>query len=535
MKRTLFGFLALMAVCGTAFVGCKKDNALDDTKYGTIITVKSLAGKTHYSIGSVVWDEGDQISVIRGNSGEGNTFSTFDLIWPIVNDEARFGGNLSANALAGRSYYAIYPAQENLSVNNGKLTCEAVKTTQTLTPGTFGRGCNTAVGANDTTVMRFYNVGALAKMSVAGDVNIKSIRITNTELNGAPLSGRGTVNVLAAPNLSIVWDEASSENYVEAVAPNVTSGVGINGGAWFYIVLPACTLHDYIVTITDINGNNHVFGFHNVDLNIERSHVVNLGSFEVKEADVPAFTINSNGKRVVFAHGNLRWSEAKGWRFAEHDYDYLGRANCDTNMDCFGWSSDGNYGRTIWNGYRNENNTWIEGYEGYSGTFVDWGNISDLGEGWRSLDTAEMRYLFFKRSNKVTFNNEDKGQILYTKATVSDIRGVILFPDGDVELTVNNNNLGYEDNSFSTYIYTAAEWEIFKAAGCVFLPVGGYVSYGSFRSYAYGFYWTSIPAAEDASKAYMLYIWTTGNSTNITTNHLDSRFFGNSVRLVKEL
>lgn len=531
MKRTLFGFLALMAVCGTAFVGCKKDNALDDTKYGTIITVKSLAGKTHYSTGSVVWDEGDQISVIRGNSGEGNTFSTFDLIWPIVNDEARFGGNLSANALAGRSYYAIYPAQENLSVNNGKLTCEAVKTTQTLTPGTFGRGCNTAVGANDTTVMRFYNVGALAKMSVAGDVNIKSIRITNTEQNGSPLSGRGTVNVLAAPDLSIVWDEASSKKYVEAVAPNVTSGVGINGGAWFYIVLPACTLHDYIVTITDINGNNHVFGFHNVDLNIERSHVVNLGSFEVKEADVPAFTINSNGKRVVFAHGNLRWSEAKGWRFAEHDYDYLGRANCDTNMDCFGWSSDGNYGRTIWNGYRNENNIWIEGYEGYGGTFVDWGTA--VGGGWRTLDTSEMHYIFFERSNNVTFNNEDKGQMLFTKATVNDTKGVILFPDGDVELAVNGKDLIHPDNTFGSNntAYTAAEWEIFQTAGCVFLPAVGYIQVGSFQSYAYGLYWTSLSTSND--KACTLYFWTSG--PNPRTSYNDERHYGNSVRLVKEL
>ena len=534
MKRTLFGFLALMAVCGTAFVGCKKDNALDDTKYSTIITVKSLAGKTHYSTGSVVWDEGDQISVIRGNSGEGNTFSTFYLIWPIVNDEARFGGNLSANALAGRSYYAIYPAQENLSVNNGKLTCEAVKTTQTLTPGTFGRGCNTAVGANDTTVMRFYNVGALAKMSVAGDVNIKSIRITNTELNGAPLSGRGTVNVLAAPNLSIVWDEASSKKYVEAVAPNVTSGVGINGGAWFYIVLPACTLHDYIVTITDIYGINHVFGFHNVDLNIERSHVVNLGSFEVKEADVPAFTINSNRDSVMFAPGNLRWSASKGWRFAEHDYDYLGRANCDTNMDCFGWSSDGDYGRTIWKVHRDEAGDWV-GYEGNGGDFSDWG--SAVGGDWRTLNTAEMHYIFFERSNKVTFNNENKGQILYTKATVSDIRGVILFPDGDVELTVNDKDLNYVDNTFDSNSYTATEWdEIFRPAGCVFLPVVGYVIAGSFASYPYGLYWTST--SETTEKAYALYVWTYSSNKPgpfLSTNYGDDRTSGNSVRLVKEL
>lgn len=526
MKRTLFGILALAAICGTALVGCTKDNTLDDTKYSSIITVKSPAGKTHYAAGSVVWDQGDQISVIRGNSGDGNEFTTFDLIWPIENDEARFGGELSNYAQTGRSYYAIYPAQSGLVVNNGKLTCEAVKTTQTLTAGSFGRGCNTAVGANDTTVMRFYNVGALAKMSVAGDVNISRIRITNYEQDGAPLSGRGTVNVLAAPDLSIAWDEENSKNYVEAVAPNEHMGVGIDGGAWFYIVLPACTLHNYTVTITDIYGTNHVFPFHNADWSIERSHVANLGSFEVNKDDIPAFTINNGGNKVVFASGNLQWSSTDGWKFAEHDYDYLGNANCSTHTDCFGWNSDSDYGRTIWNGYA-----------GNDGTFADWGNNSELGEGWRTLDTAEMRYIFFKRSNNVIFNDGIIGSLLFTKATVNNTPGVILFPDGEVCLTVEGKGLGYAYNTFDSYVFTAAEWdEVFRPAGCVFLPVTGYVMNERFQTYPYGLYWTSVPMGTD--KACTLYIWTgaaTSPGPNLSTNYDGTRQSGNSVRLVKEL
>ncbi len=275
-KRKICCILLVAALCGMAFAGCEKDDAVDISKYKTIITVKSSQSKTHYdsSDGSVLWDAGDKISVARGTTFADEPFTLIDT----ANGVARFGGDLSG--VSSGSYFAIYPAQENLSINSqGVLTCNVIPTQQTLTEASFGNGNNTSVGWDASTSMRFRNVGALAKIAVKGHVAIKSIRITDN--SGNPLSGRGTID-LTDDDLPIVWDESDTAHYVEATASNQTIGVSLSSPKWFYIVLPPCTLSDYTVTITDINNFQHVKRFTpSTPLTVERSHVVMLGAFVV--------------------------------------------------------------------------------------------------------------------------------------------------------------------------------------------------------------------------------------------------------------
>ena len=39
------------------------------------------------------------------------------------------------------------------------------------------------------------------------------------------------------------------------------------------------------------------------------------------------FTINVSGEKVVFSQGNLQYQASTNtWRFAEHQYDYIGKA-----------------------------------------------------------------------------------------------------------------------------------------------------------------------------------------------------------------
>ena len=279
-RRKIYSILLLAVLGGAAFVGCKKDDPLAGKDYNTIITVKNSDAKTHYDNGAVVWDEGDQISVVRGNSSASNPVSTFDLEWPLGdNGVARFYGTIPEGASSDAAYFALYPAQNNVEVTSGKVTCEAIPHTQTLTTNTFGRGNNTSVGYNQSTTMQFRNVGGLAKIAVGGTVGVKSITIT---ASGSTLSGRGTIKVLDN-DLPITW--ASSGTYDNVVA-TAASPISVVEPKFFFVVLPPCTLNRYTVTITDEYDCQHSLTF-DTTVTIGRAKVAMLGGFEVHR-EVPA-------------------------------------------------------------------------------------------------------------------------------------------------------------------------------------------------------------------------------------------------------
>ena len=272
MKHGFFAIAFLALLCGMTFVGCEKEET-----YNTIITIRGGGNeKTQYNNanGSVTWEEDEEISVVRGNSSPSNPFSTF-LFNGMVDGAATFRGNIPEEITSG-NYYAIYPAQEGLSIDNGMLSCEVIQTQQTLCEGTFGSGNNTAVGYNSSTTMRFRNVGGLAKLALRGSARVQSVKIIDNT-TGHFLSGRGTLNVLH-DSLPIEWSEAHSLNYVVANAP--TGGLSVDGGVVFYLVLPPCTMTDYTLVVTDTDGHENRINC-STSVTITRAHVTMLGAFEI--------------------------------------------------------------------------------------------------------------------------------------------------------------------------------------------------------------------------------------------------------------
>lgn len=318
-RRKIYSILLLAVLGGAAFVGCKKDDPLAGKDYNTIITVKNSDAKTHYENGAVVWDEGDQISVVRGNSSESNTVSTFDLEWPLGdNGVARFYGTIPEGASSDAAYFALYPAQDNVEVTSGEVTCEAIPHTQTLTTNTFGKGNNTSVGYNQSTTMQFRNVGGLAKIAVRGTVGVKSITIT---ASGVVLSGRGTIDAMDN-DLPITWASSGTYDNVEATAASLIS---VAEPKFFFVVLPPCTLNRYTVTITDEYDYQHSHTF-DTTVTIGRAKVAMLGGFEV-HPEVP--TVPENNQICYTATSKLdNISFFAG--ATQHQYDPETRRGCVT-------------------------------------------------------------------------------------------------------------------------------------------------------------------------------------------------------------
>lgn len=254
---------------------------------------------------------------------------------------------------------------------------------------------------------------------------------------------------------------------------------------------------------------------------------------EVNSGEVPVgairgkFTINANGNQVYFSRGNLQYQASTGiWRFAEHQWDYVGTQNpiygdaggtvsssdnCyisssyDGWIDLFGWGTSGySHGSVCyqpWSTSMNNNDYYAYGSlinNLYDQTGqADWGYnaISNGGNDinqWRTLTNEEWFYVFNSRSAS-TINGISNAR--YAKAYVNNIHGVILFPDNYIQpynvlqpIGINETGaVGWNGNN-----YTANDWYAMESNGAVFLPVTGYRDGTSVYDVgAYGNYWSS--------------------------------------------
>lgn len=306
---------------------------------------------------------------------------------------------------------------------------------------------------------------------------------------------------------------------------------------------------------------------------------------------IGVFTV-AEGKTVAFASGNLQYNAAQGshycadgsvqkgtWRFAEHQYDYIGDANSNISqsydgwIDLFGWGTSGynntandpsaqryqpwekatssvstvlidsvlncetveitgeceweyTYADASYNayGYGPSSNMTDRNLTGTSANY-DWGvynaisNAGNQAGQWRTLSMEEWVYLFHTRKN---------AQFLRSQGTVNRVVGVIILPDNfkkpsDISWT-------YQANNWTTNTYTTEQWATLEALGAVFLPASGYRYDADVSSVqGYGYYWSS--SYNYFSNAYYLYF----GSDNLNPQYYYERYYGRSVRLVQDL
>lgn len=221
-----------------------------------------------------------------------------------------------------------------------------------------------------------------------------------------------------------------------------------------------------------------------------------------------SFSVSAT-QQVHFSQGNLQYQASTNtWRFAEHQYDYVGTQTAD-DYGYYGGNVSGSDNHSIsstYNGWidlfgwgTGSNPTLSSNIDGYYGTFVDWGcnaisNGGDTANQWRTLTQAEWEYLLNTRTDA-----SSKRGI----GNINGVGGLIILPDSctlpsECSFTSGfatnnpNNNPDWTHNS-----YTLAQWVQMETVGAVFLPAAGYrngtVVYFVGR---YGSYWSSTPGGE---------------------------------------
>ena len=255
-----------------------------------------------------------------------------------------------------------------------------------------------------------------------------------------------------------------------------------------------------------------------------------------------AFSVSAT-QQVHFSQGNLQYQASTNtWRFAEHQYDYVGDGNSNISstyggwIDLFGWGTSGwNSGAVCYQPW-STSTTYSDYYPGSSYTNgltgayaeADWAWHNAISNGgnaahqWRTLTRSEWDYLLNSRTN--ASSKQGTGNI-------NGVVGLIILPDNWTLPSGCSFIAGFASsyNDWTHNNYTLTQWTEMEASGAVFLPAAGY-RYGTDVDYCVGFegaYWSSTPRYE---RAYIMGF----HIDNFYEPDYGTRSFGNSVRPVRD-
>ena len=306
------------------------------------------------------------------------------------------------------------------------------------------------------------------------------------------------------------------------------------------------------------------------------------------DGTLPGLFSVSENRKVRFSQGNLQFNpDDNVWRFAEDQWDFVGGTCFDDSLgemnvgtvyangaksdntkvfkyypgwiDLYGWATSGwDNGNTYYHPYDftgHISEIWHMSNDcafygppdnvDLTGNYAqaDWGVHNTISNGgsrqWRTPSVDEFNYLLLSR--------ETPSGILFAKAIVGGVRGLVVLPDdwnaSTYPFRVVNMDCDYYENKI-----TCGEWlDVLEPAGAVFLPAAGrrfqwmgetsitYSYQESMSSYSEGNYWTSSACEDmvDGAKN----IWFGGTDGALYYPYFEYRSwrcYGFSVRLVSD-
>ena len=559
MKKGFTLSIALMALVCILSTGCKKDG--NTVNLRAHIDYPSNNSKVYINNLLPCWNDGDAIYINDASYQVSNpNGATASLTGVTEND----------------SYYAIYPA----SIVPSGTTLSAAATTVTLprfqyyTVVNGNQQVEVPMGAYATGgTLTFHNLCSILKVVVVNSLdNSQSLTMSGIEVfsSTSALSGTGSVTITGGGSDVITMGSASNDSpravtlsFNNTTNGNVSIANGQNGT--YYIVVPAFPEVSNNITFTLLDENNKKFAqfeFTNRTLDYNSITTVTLNVTELLNLS-DLFSVGANSQ-VQFSKGNLQWtstgthtvfngtseSSASGtFRFAPNQYDYIGSGNSNISSSYTGYIDLFGYGTSGYDSkYPYQSSTTPSDYASgnINGTYYDWGKYNSIVNGsttdaygtWRTLTQSEWSYVISSRAAS-TINGV--ANVRFAKAQVAGVNGLILFPDLFVWPTsVDHCPLfGSGEATFTSAVYTAAEWQALENMNAIFLPAAGHRTEGTSVSLdnTFGVYWSSTYINNSSTDAYIMQFRQNDEGSDVRVDATDGRGRKNnglSVRLVKD-
>ena len=310
-----------------------------------------------------------------------------------------------------------------------------------------------------------------------------TIQLSQTKLETPAIGGQFEVEVTS----EVKWMVDKDVSWL-----NVTPGVGKGNGK---LSIDVAVTDNFAATTGKITVYEVGKKESGVVLEVERSGIA-VAQFSVSET-----------KKVIFAPGNLQYNAVQNtFRFAEHQYDYLGKSNEYIDqyyngwIDLFGWGTSG-YDDKYPYLCSEESEDYFYGSD-IAGTDYDWGQYNAIEHEayagtekgfWRTPTKDEVEYLM-----KQKIDNFEAGGVRVTDMNNESF--LIILPDGldlSNELTIAPNTL--KD-------YTKEQLLYVQSQGAVILPLmSGFRSGTTFSNAEGGAYWTATLKKDFIRTAYIFY------------------------------
>ena len=462
------------------------------------------------------WDANDSVSVWGSNDSRRYVYkAAYGNSTTTRFDYARTGNTPILSA----PYVVGYPARYWTSKN--VVTLPATQKYVSNGANYIPQYSYTASSSSSSSIptMNFYNVCGLVRLNLTKpNTNISSISITtNTPIYGDFListsyrySGAPSYSYGYIPSTSYAGNGGNTVTLVCNTPQSISSSKNFN------IYIPAGTYSQFEIVITTTD-NRTITKRANSSIVVGRSQITTITltssdlNFDVNSCLTGLFSVSA-GTQVKFSSGNLQCVNSE-WRFATHQYDYLGSYS-STAWDLFGWSTE----TTDFGMSTSTNNS------DYSMAFWDWGTAINPGAAsspWRTLTDGEWTYLLSGRTNATNL----LGMATINVDASTSVCGMVLFPDDWVGVsTVPFAARG----GMSVNQLTLSQWEALEANGAVFLPAAGRREGTSLSNIgAHGVYWTATSV--NATNAYYM-----GFGASSAEAHKSGyRYHGRAVRLVQ--
>ena len=520
MRKVLVSLVSLITLVSLiSLTSCKKEENGNGTQFHA--TIENCASvKTALDGTALNWVPGDLIKVY-GTTGSGIYSAT-----PQTPATMAVFDNVSGET-GSAPFRAYYPS--TLTTDGMNITLPA---TQTYVEGSINEFPMYAESGNNE--LAFKNLCGVLKLHLTkASTNISSIAITAAnEINGTfSVDYNG-----GDPELDYVSGGKTTTKLTCTIAQSIANGKD------FYIYLPEGTYSGLeIVLNTDEGGYCVKTAKANHPINVVRSQytLITLGgddlTFTIPQSLTGLFSISAT-EQVRFAKGNLQYRASTGsWRFAEHQWDYVGTQTPD-GQGYYGGTVSGSDNNNISDSY----NGWIDlfnwgtgnnptlttmGYDYYTdySTFTDWGDAisggSNASNPWRTLSKDEWNYIVRTRSN---------ASAKRAVGTVNGVFGAILLPDSWTLPSGVSFTSGY--NVLNSY--DSDGWALMEAAGALFLPATGNRGVSTVENAGHwGFYWSSTPASNGAR--YLSVKTQLTSAGTISATGTSDPWFGYAVRLAK--
>lgn len=380
MKARKLSMVFSVMVAASLLASCKKDNGSDAPQQGFAArTEQSGDNRTHLSGIDVLWNAHDQIKVanhLEGNSAIKNAY-TFELTEGETTGNGVFytGADYAADFFdeSIHDYTAIYPATSGNTItgaNAAQFSMPQEQSPQSSWQNSFGDGAMAMMAVSGNKTLPFKNLlGGLCLQLSGLHEHVTDLWITSNDATEY-LWGEFTADWNNGdPTLTHRLGGAGN-NTVKLTGCNATTSSSTLTQT-FYILLPPHTLKTGF-TLSAYNGATKVYEHTttwstNNDV-IQRSRCRRLTpssgggtGIDISEGALPGLFSVSANKQVYFSKGNLQYQASTGtWRFAEHQWDYVGDASngtvyeggakCNNSLiasnytgwiDLFGWGTSG--------------------------------------------------------------------------------------------------------------------------------------------------------------------------------------------------